>query len=1426
MSKGKFLRHPNRQNRIRPQRRRQYLFELLEGRHMLSTMGWVSQTEEIPGELPDFLTTADRMAMSPALTADLAESTVRAVDASFNYYSDLSHYTVEEMTAAESWIVRTFDTLSENGLASQLGSTFAEAFLPIENTYVVSSSVAAGDVCLNDWLIQLGNNSNVRNFYPSVPSEKILDYFPNDPYFEYQWHLVSTGQEIGNPDHFPVYAQWGEDINVFPVWDSYTGDGIQIGIIDTGLQYTHPDLVAHYNGLLDYDYIGNDPNPAPGNMLTDLHGTCVAGVAAGVGNNGIGIAGVAYDADIIGIRAIGGYVEPEDFYDVLRHKDEIIDVYNNSWGYNQSGGVIAASPFETQAIQDAHFFGRNGLGNIYIWSAGNAGLGGGSCDWDSNKSDRYTISVGAVTEEGFQAIYSSYGASLLTSAYSGSAYGFSSIPVYGSGIWTTDLIGDNYGYNMEGSDEDPINADPFSRDYFPDTNYTSRFSGTSSAAPVVAGVVALMLEANPNLTYRDVEHILVRSADMTGFNQYVGQPDNIIFEFEPYFYENSAGNTFSYGLGHGIVDAKVAVALAENWTPVADEIHRFDPDTIHGASYWIFPGVSGQIVACTDNFCPMNLGSEGDENPGAPFITYEMPDDMVVEWLEVTTIWDDAPDDSANFEIYATSPDGTVDLLTAGGAWASSTGALEWTFKTNNFWGERLGGEWIFDFLNFSRASGAHLQALRLDWYGTEAEGSARVQGDIAFDLNGNMLIDTEANPFGDQIPIEPQAAEMIIYVDMNENGLRESFEPFFMTGNDGNWYFDLDPGDYIVRVEVPPTMLVTDGEAVINVSLDEGDRMQLDSLLLDPNPIMITGNVFIDNDGNGYNNGEPPATNFTVFADINKDGVPSTGDVFTTTDFLGNYTLFVDEGTGVYAIFVIPQNNLEVTTPEMGFHMLYIDAGETVSNLTFGVGIPSTNGEPPVPSYATVTGYVFNDMDEDGIRDAGEPGLNNWIVFLDLDNDGLVGLGEPSMRTNSLGAYTFTNLVSNFYRVRAVNQPGWDQTVPGGDGSYLFQVFPNQTIQNVNFGYSNQLTSDWGDLLGYPTLASENGPNHKIQPFFYMGSGVDGEVNGQPDANAMGDDMTGLADEDGIGVLDPITANTTVRITATANTPGGYLQGWMDYNRDGDWDDVGERVFTNVLLDPGVNHLTIDIPGYVTVGPVYARFRYGEYGIDSYTGPALGGEVEDYVFNAIKTAPVVFDDADFNHDHAVNGSDLTEWVDGFGTTTGATHANGDADGDGDVDGNDFLLWQLGLGGGGAAADAGSGGNSGVEEVPGSDETLAADEGIADDLALPVSTPESSAIRFDLAIRELDANSTVPLSSQAEILAPIPVHGLIQDLVPAAMESSARDVAVGEVAATRFKDRTSKRDGMVHLPLTDRLPIDLDIAIETIALDKGLAVRA
>lgn len=364
---------------------------------------------------------------------------------------------------------------------------------------------------------------------PILARKRTRRFIPNDPLFPNQWHLLNTGQRGATP---------GADINVASVWNTYRGRGVVVAIVDDGIQNSHPDLSANIDRTHGIDLRDLDSDPSP-NVDEDWHGTAVAGLVAARGDNGVGGIGVAFESSLIGVRMIGGDSGDDEEAEALSHLPNLVQVSNNSWGAEDDGQTLGgAGKLVRAALEHGAATGRNGLGTIYVFAAGNGGELDDSANYDTYGNSIYTIAVGAINDHGRRASYSEPGASLLICAPGGNdASRF-------QGITTTDLLNGD-GYNFPGASSPAFPE-------FDDLAYTQNFSGTSAAAPIVSGVVALMLEANPGLGWRDVQEILLRTAVKT-------EPASANW------FTNRAGFQFNPDFGAGLVNAQAAVNLAETW---------------------------------------------------------------------------------------------------------------------------------------------------------------------------------------------------------------------------------------------------------------------------------------------------------------------------------------------------------------------------------------------------------------------------------------------------------------------------------------------------------------------------------------------------------------------------------------------------------------------------------------------------------------------------------------------------------------------------------------------------------------------------------------------------------------------------------------------------------------------------------------------
>ena len=382
-----------------------------------------------------------------------------------------------------------------------------------------------------------------------------------------QWYLENTGQNSGSDNN----ATPGEDLNMGTVWETYQGSGLKIAIVDTGIDAIHYDLANNLSDSLSgyYDngsFVRGDPSPGADQRkdyiygtyyntgFNAAHGTACAGIAAALDNE-IGITGVAPEATLIGLNtfADSSAYQSLSFKHALYHTGSAVDISSNSWNDRIINGLDDDS-LEIQAIKSGALSGRNGKGIVYCFAAGNErnssttypdGIPETSdnSNWHRELNNPYVVAVAALNGTGRYASYSNFGANILISAYGGE-YG-----IHAPAIVTTDLIG-NYGYDSASPTWFQFHFDVRGNE---EGDFTHVMNGTSAATPMTAGVVALLLQANPDLTYNDIRYILATTARKN-------DPTN------GDWLQNGAGHWINHNYGFGAIDVNASVALAQTFT--------------------------------------------------------------------------------------------------------------------------------------------------------------------------------------------------------------------------------------------------------------------------------------------------------------------------------------------------------------------------------------------------------------------------------------------------------------------------------------------------------------------------------------------------------------------------------------------------------------------------------------------------------------------------------------------------------------------------------------------------------------------------------------------------------------------------------------------------------------------------------------------
>lgn len=646
---------------------------------------------------------------------------------------------------------------------------FIEMPAKLDNHYLVQIDALFGTLQM---VKQLRENKKIISAEPLLAWQASKKDTPNDTRFSNQWHLQNTGQGGGTV---------GIDANIVDVWGSpfgtgITGDGVRIAIVDDGLETSHPDLNANVDTSTDYDFNDNDDDPTPTFSFND-HGTSCAGVAAGIGNNGIGITGAAPEAELVGLTLIAGPADDLLESQALSHHNtgsDLIHIYNNSWGPSDNGNIKEApGPLTKAVLEQGTSIGRNGLGVIYTWAGGNGLDNDDNSNYDGYANSIHTISIGAVSNLGTQAWYSESGANLIVVAPSGGGT---------RGITTTRTNG----------------------------NYTNNFGGTSSACPLVAGVVALMLEANPHLGWRDVQEILLHSATKVDAN------DND-------WITNEAGINFNHKYGGGMLNAQEAVTLSQSWES----------------------NLNTQISETQGN---NNLNQEipDDDNIGVTH-TFDMSNiaDFRVEQVEVTV--DITHSARGDLQITLTSPEGTSSVL------AEFHGDVNndydnWTFMTARNWGENARGTWTLNIIDGFAGDEGTLNIANIKIYGSQrvmmlspAHNSINVPQDTDLEITFAQNI---SQGVGNIYLLNKADDAVIETIDINDN--RVNFSDNILTINNlslaqnTEYYVNID-SDAILDLANKPIKAFDNTEdwnfTTVNLATNLDD-IAANSLKIYPNPV------------------------------------------------------------------------------------------------------------------------------------------------------------------------------------------------------------------------------------------------------------------------------------------------------------------------------------------------------------------------------------------------------------------------------------------------------------------------------------------------------------------------------------------------------------------------------------------------------------
>lgn len=432
-----------------------------------------------------------------------------------------------------------------------------------------------------------------------------------DPTFNDQWHLFNTKIQ-------------GNDLNVTGVWlQGITGKNATVCIVDDGLDMDSDDLRDNYFAQGSYDFNDHVDAPKP-RLADDRHGTRCAGEVAAGRNNACGV-GVAYNSRISGVRILSGDISDVDEALAINYELQQNDIYSCSWGPPDDGrtmqgpGILIEKAMIT-AVQQ----GRGGKGSIYVFAAGNGAASGDNCNFDGYTNSIYSVTVGAIDRKDLHPYYSEQCSAQLVVTYSSGS---------SDAIHTTD-VGTN--------------------------TCTSSHGGTSAAGPLAAGIYALVLEARPEVTWRDIQGLTVMTA--------------VPFDQPSDWQTTKIGKSYSHQFGYGKLDAYAIVEAAKTWDLVKPQAWFYSP--------WMH--VKQEIP-------------QGDTGLASTFdVTEQDLKDANLERLEhITVTMNVQHTRRGDLSVELRSPSGIVShLSTARRDDGARVGYVDWTFMTVAHWGESGVGKW------------------------------------------------------------------------------------------------------------------------------------------------------------------------------------------------------------------------------------------------------------------------------------------------------------------------------------------------------------------------------------------------------------------------------------------------------------------------------------------------------------------------------------------------------------------------------------------------------------------------------------------------------------------------------------------------------------------------------------------------------------
>lgn len=939
-------------------------------------------------------------------------------------------------------------------------------------------------------IVSASNDSRIEYIEPNwiVSTNATI---PNDPSFNNLWGLNNTGQTGGTLD---------ADIDAPQAWDTQTGKQVLVGVIDTGVDYNHPDLTDNIwtnpgeiagdgidndgNGYVDdihgWDFVNNDGNPFDDNG----HGTHVSGTIAGTGNNSTGVTGVSWSADIMGLKFLDASGSGNTFNAVkaVEYATKMgVDLTNNSWG---GGGY-------SQALYDA-IAAAGTAGQLFIAAAGNSASNTDvNISYPAGYNLNNIISVAATDHNDALAGFSNYG---VTSVDLGAP---------GAGIYST-LPNNTYG----------------------------TYSGTSMATPHVAGVASLIWSQYPGLTATQVKDKILGSVDpiaaLDGKTVTGGRLNAFKALLEP-----GKGAI----LGFKWNDKDVDGIKDNNESGLADWQIYLDSNN----NGQLDPGETSTTTDADGAYSLINL------EPG----TYNVAEVPQPEWqqtfpvggihtvnLDANKIVEDINFGNRDTNFGVIKGTHWNDLDGDGIKDIGEPGLKDQTIyidQNNNgvFEPAELSAQTDangnYTFTDLAAGTYQVAEVPQTGWQTTFPLGGVQTvnleKGEIETNIDfGNKALpgeiqgikwkDTDGD--GTKDATEVGLAGWTIFLDADKDGILDPGETFTTTGVNGEYSFkNLAPDTYTVAEVVQEGWKQTSPGAPGNKSFETGDLtnwqkagdVTIQTAAYGATPTDGTYDALITNGFGSVSDaklesfvgltpgsldalGNGNATEGSVLAQtisvpagaklsfdwnfLTNEGTPSSYNDFafftvgsnpsntlgnTNSSFVTSPTIFQEEtGFGTFSKTFTTAGTYTVAVGVVDVGDSIVDSGLLVDNFSL-----TDDAGNPLPGSHTVTinpgetvkgvdfgnkqlpgeikGIKWNDQNGDGVQDPDEPGLANWTMYLDANNNSKLDQGEIAVVTDANGNYAFTDLEPGSYTVAEVMQNGWQQTSPVNPTNKSFET-------------------------------------------------------------------------------------------------------------------------------------------------------------------------------------------------------------------------------------------------------------------------------------------------------------------------------------------------------------------------------------------------